>query len=319
MNIRTVDVRKAIDNATTLVDHRLDRVEPYIYKHGATYQQPDSLSFYVGSALRSGQVARNYSRAALIGEETTRQLVRKYRLNLDQIIFGLGELDTEELGAQCPKPAPLPTCYPGKYRSYSGHCNNVEWPEWGTANMPFGRALAPRYADGVSQPRRSIVNKELPSARRVSLAVHQAKQSSQSHMTTITTFFGQFLFHDLSHPAQVSGHKGQRLKCCNLPRPDLVHPECFPIKLSSSDPLMGKLGQECIEYVRSAPAIRDQCALGPREQINQASSFLDGSALYGSSKEMTARLRTFHGGRMRTIKLSSEYWCTCPAIIIITY
>src|SRR5699024_8443669 len=119
--------------------------------------------------------------------------------------------------------------------------------------------------------------------REVSLAVHQGRESGFSHMTTLHTFFGEFVSHDIAHAAQSTGFKGQRIRCCGVKKSDLMHPECLPIRITSNDPFMSNLRQDCMEYVRSCPAIRDQCGLGPREQINQASSFLDGSALYGSS------------------------------------
>jgi len=40
--------------------------------------------------------------------------------------------------------------------------------------------------------------------------------------------------------------------------------------------------------------------LGPREHINQASSFLDGSNIYSNSKKQLEKLRLFQGGLLRT-------------------
>lgn len=36
----------------------------------------------------------------------------------------------------------------GKYRSYSGHCNNVMKPNWGAAKEPMRRLLPALYDDG---------------------------------------------------------------------------------------------------------------------------------------------------------------------------
>lgn len=234
-------------------------------------QRPGTIGWFVSASSKTSDIAKNLSRSALIAEEATRTLVKRYKLNLDQIVFGLTNLDIRgsSLWRRCPKPVTSMACYPGKYRSYTGHCNNVEHPDWGSANMPYKRAMAPRYADGVSKPRRSITGSELPSPREVSLAVHQGKESPYSHMTTVTTFFGEFIFHDLSHTAQSAGYKGQRIRCCGIRKTDLVHPECYPIKINAKDPFMSRLNQDCMEYVRSTPSIRDHCSLGPREQINQ--------------------------------------------------
>ena len=39
------------------------------------------------------------------------------------------------------------------------------------------------------------------------------------------------------------------------------------------------------------------CSLGPRDQINQVTSFLDGSVIYGSSEKEEDDLRMFRNGK----------------------
>lgn len=294
--LANVNLARVIDEASESVDHRFNQLEPKL--SGARNENGDmTLASLMAASLRPSRVVRNFSWPALVAEETTRRLVRQARFTNEQIWFDLPELDlrSSKLRRRCPKPSAPASCYAGRYRSYTGHCNNVEHPEWGAANTAFGRWLLPVYHDGVAQPRAMSVTdgQELPSAREVSMVVHQDKfgDGQLSSMTTMATFFGQFIFHDLSHPAMTTSRRGELIKCCRGGRP--IHPECLPIRG----------GGDCLEYVRSSPALRDRCRLGAREQVNQASSYLDASPLYGATKERAHSLRAFVGGRLKTINL----------------
>ena len=58
--------------------------------------------------------------------------------------------------------------------------------------------------------------------------------------------------------------------CCQGGRklpPNSLHPECFPIEIPSNDIFFSKFNQKCMEFVRSMPAERPDCSLGPREQV----------------------------------------------------
>ena len=50
----------------------------------------------------------------------------------------------------------------------------------------------------------------------------------------------------------------------------------------------------CLNFVRSTPV----CQRSTRQQLNKLTAFIDGSTVYGSSKEHESQLRTFDGGQL---------------------
>lgn len=81
---------------------------------------------------------------------TTRILAEKFKLSPAEILNGLSLIDMSRtlLWEECPdhvKPIP---CTVERYRTYTGHCNNLKNPSWGSAFTPFVRYLPPVYADG---------------------------------------------------------------------------------------------------------------------------------------------------------------------------
>ncbi|KAL1122797.1 hypothetical protein AAG570_003123 [Ranatra chinensis] len=176
----------------------------------------------------------------------------------------------------------------------SGHCNNVQHPHWGSASMPYIRLLPPDYADSISLPRGTALYPQgLPSSREVSLAVHSQLDREHSHLVAVAALWSQLISHDLSHTPQMTGYNGERLKCCGVEFSEF-HPECFPIRLPDGDPVHGSA--RCQHYTRSASAPRPHCALGPREQLNEATAFLDASPVYGTSQAESDSLRLFKSG-----------------------
>ncbi|XP_058810357.1 uncharacterized protein LOC131675405 isoform X2 [Phymastichus coffea] len=208
--------------------------------------------------------------------------------------------------ADCPAVAP-------KYRRFDGSCNRPG--RLGAAFSPYRRALPPDYADGIGAPRVAKLGGALPSAREVSLKVHSPSPSSNPSFTVMLAVFGQFLDHDITATAVSRGADGGSLACCpdadaDAGAPVSPHPECFPVRVGPGDPVYDLAGSSCMEFVRSAPAA--QCRIGPRQQLNQVTAFIDGSMIYGSDADTAQALRELAGGRLR-MQLTPDNRTLLPA------
>ncbi|CAG0882057.1 unnamed protein product [Darwinula stevensoni] len=289
------DIHSFVQRASEVIHQRYETVEPRIFNSGVR-QIPGSAAWFLAASAKTKVVTKNISRIALISEEATKFIAQELKLSKEQVTYGLPTADVRGtvLGDECPVQVDFP-CQPRKYRAYNGYCNNVQNPRWGNSNTRYLRFLPADYADGVATPRQSKSGAFLRSAREVSLALHESADRPHPHMTAIAALWAQLITHDLSHTPQMAGYLGQRLKCCGVRFEDF-HPECYPIRLPDDDPVHSKLRKKCQEYARSGTAPRTGCTLGPREQINQVTSFIDGSVMYGSSREEVEELRTLKGG-----------------------
>lgn len=88
--------------------------------------------------------------------------------------------------------------------------------------------------------------------------------------------------------------------CRSCDSPITVHPECMPIQIPEGDPFYPHVNpttgaRMCLPFMRSLPG---QQRMGPRDQINQNSAYLDLSSVYGSDSCMAKDLRAFHIGKL---------------------
>lgn len=236
----------------------LDRHHRPVFQRQKHYQLQWATT--IGTLLLSALLAAILSMATSLGE-------RNFTSTASLPPFPVTSRKRGTAG-QCPLMSVSFPCNPQKYRSFTGHCNNVQNPEWGSANMPYARYLLPNYSDGISGPRKSITGEELPSSRSVSILLNQGSDSIHPHTTILTTFFMELVFHDLFDTKPASLQNGRRIKCCDVDPVDF-HQECQPITVDQGDPVLGRFGQRCMEYVRSAPLVRIDGCRGPREQINR--------------------------------------------------
>lgn len=189
------------------------------------------------------------------------------------------------------------------YRLTCGACNNLRYPLLGKAFTVYRRIVPSNYEDGIEMPRvKSIDGHPLPSARRVSNVVHNSNNQVQvsARFTPYLTHFGQFLDHDItSTPVMTDSDANIIEDCC-------IHPnrvECFNIAIADDDPFYTNPTQKCMHFVRSDIGPVPACDTGIRQQQNQRSSFIDGSAIYGFNTAKENSLREKRGGLLRVSSL----------------
>lgn len=158
---------------------------------------------------------------------------------------------------------------PSTTRSLDGSGNNLRHPAWGAARTVYPRVAKPGYADGLARMA------DGPSARYVSNRIfNDVGQNlfSENDVTQWGWVWGQFLDHDFD------------LR-------DETHAEATPIAYDRADPLeafANDLGGMSFWRTPAAPGTGRTTA---RQQDNELSSYIDGSALYGTTRARLAWLR----------------------------
>lgn len=156
-------------------------------------------------------------------------------------------------------------------RTYDGTGNNLAVPTMGAANTPMVRIqYAPAYANAFGA---MITDAQRPNARTLSNTL-SAQTSSIANARNLSNYiwaFGQFLDHDLGLSTTSNGSAANG---------------SAPIALGPGDPL----GPNPISFTRS-----NFVTQGARQQVNEVTSYIDGSQVYGSSAARAAAIRT-NGG-----------------------
>ncbi len=179
-----------------------------------------------------------------------------------------------------------------EYRAYDGTGNNLANPTWGAAGTDLVRLAQAAYDDGYSTPRGGLngptgANPVLPNPRVISnsMVVQNFPMPNTHEMTDWVFQWGQFVDHDLDHTGIGSPV------------------EEFDIPIPAGDPMFDptNTGTQVMQFQRSVYDPATGTGPGnPRQQINQITSYLDGSQVYGSSAERADKLRSHVGGRLLT-------------------
>lgn len=171
-------------------------------------------------------------------------------------------------------------------RSFDGSGNNPADPSAGAAFSQLIRIMPNDYADGIGE----MAGPTRKGAREISnMVVDQAGQSYPNPFGTSDFLWqwGQFIDHDFALGDGVRSD-------------DRSHDIAVPLGDPQFDPF-----SEGDKWIRFDRAIFDEETgsdlSNPREQMNEITSWLDGSMVYGSSDDRAAALRANDGtGRLKT-------------------
>ena len=182
--------------------------------------------------------------------------------------------------------------YAQENRSFDGTENNVSNPNWGAAQEHFRNYVRNGFADLISEP--GGQDRENPRAVSNVLGSQTEFTPNELELSDFVWGWGQFIDHDIN---------------LNDDNPDEVHdflvPECDP----EFDPLC--TGTVAIRMFRSLsdPATGTDIS-NPRKHVNEITSFIDGSGVYGSDEDRANWLRTNIGGKLKTSSGNFLPWNT---------
>ncbi|XP_069997700.1 salivary peroxidase/catechol oxidase [Penaeus vannamei] len=242
------------------------------------------------------------------------------QLRLEQHEVALKILLSEQLAQDqlCDQDLALSACTLFmSYRSNNGICNNLAKPFWGSILRPFRRVAPPHYGNGVFSFPTTKEGRPFPNARLVSLRVNDIQPNRESSLLSVLHMtYGEFLNHDLTFVPLNIGLDGKAIPCCPETQGSgsgdpIPHPECAQIYIPTGDTFYSRFNKTCLEFVRSAPALRckfghETFSTGPREQINEQTAHIDGSQIYSSINIIGNTLRTRTDGLLTTQTIHGE-------------
>ena len=200
------------------------------------------------------------------------------------------------------------------FRMYEGTCNNLARPILGASSTPFRRLIPAWYEDGCDSPvgrlqhisapgmSHGFFSPPNPSARFVSMEIVKDREIEDNVFTHILMQWGQFLDHDMDLAPEPEGVICETCEINEL---------CEPIHIPDLDDVFYQKGSTadgmCLSFKRSLAACGSddiRYGIGPREQINDVTAYIDASMVYGSTQLVAEALAEYDGdektGLMRT-------------------
>ncbi|XP_071521126.1 salivary peroxidase/catechol oxidase-like isoform X2 [Panulirus ornatus] len=215
---------------------------------------------------------------------------------------------------------PEPCDEAARYRTISGHCNNLIHKEYGAAGHLLARMNPPVYDEALMRTR-SVLGGLLPNPRVISLRLLDVPLAPASPRNLLVMQMGQFIDHDLSVTSVIKDADGKKRNC--RPCTSWREPWCAPVPLPKYDPFIsarveGTGERRCLPFIRSvAQGSVDASGRTILQQINLNTAFLDLSPIYGNDECTEKQLRQFYGGLLKSslrhhlLTLPADFFAEC--------
>ncbi|XP_018563303.1 dual oxidase [Anoplophora glabripennis] len=167
---------------------------------------------------------------------------------------------------------------------HDGWFNNLAHPEWGSVDSHLIRRAPSAYSDGVYM----LSGQNRPSPRKLSRLFMKGIDGlgSMNNRTALLAFFGQLVTSEVVMASEsgcpIEMHHIEIEKCDEVYDKDCKGNKYIPFHRASYDRKTG------------------QSPNSPREQLNQVTSWIDGSFIYSTSEPWINAMRSFQNGTLLT-------------------
>lgn len=130
---------------------------------------------------------------------------------------------------------------------------------------------------GLSEVRRSkVTNAPLKSPREISnrLYINSGYVRNQTKLLNLAgLFFGQYIAYDASYRViQQIGDGGPAMRCCSADYTERLSNQmtsygCMAIDIPANDKYYSQYNMTCMEFIRAAPVLPQNCELGAVEPV----------------------------------------------------
>jgi len=180
-----------------------------------------------------------------------------------------------------------------EFRTYDGTNNNLANPNFGVHNGPIIRTTPNGFTDAESSPARPTARSGRVISNIVTDSPDAETAPSDVGLSNLAWVFGQFMDHELVE---------QTASMEDIPETRIDETEiCIPIPIN--DPFFLDPAQECINIIDNAIFNATETV---DRQINIVTSFIDGSAVYGSEPDRVLFLRNFDGSGTMNVSINAN-------------
>ncbi|XP_065313288.1 dual oxidase-like isoform X1 [Gordionus sp. m RMFG-2023] len=160
-----------------------------------------------------------------------------------------------------------------------GWYNNLQHPNWGSADSKLTRLSPPAYADGVYQ----IPGEDRPNPQLVSDIIFKGVDGlkNERNLTALFAFFGQLVAYEIMMTNQYS---------CPI---EIYH---IPVRMCQNATYCSDMNMPFsrAEYDKNTGSSPNS----PREQLNKVTSWIEGSFIYSTKLVWLQALRTWNNGTL---------------------